>query len=54
MREEQRTRERERDKVRYAAKVAAKKAAEQAERVAILQGTSYEIQPQKDEVKRSA
>lgn len=54
MTEEQRTRERERDKVRYAAKVAAKKAAEQAERVAILQGTPYEIQPQESEVKRSA
>ena len=54
MTEEQRTRERERDKVRYAAKVAAKKAAEEAERMAILQGTPYEIQPQESEVKRSA
>lgn len=41
---------RERDKIRYAKKVAAKKAAEQAERAAILQGTAYEIQPQKSEV----
>jgi len=54
MTEEQRTRERERDKIRYARKVAAKKAAEQAERAAILQGTSYEIQPEESEVKKTA
>lgn len=48
MTEEQVQRERERDKKRYAQKVAAKKAAEQAERAAILQGTIYEVPPQKN------
>lgn len=54
MTEEQVRRERERDKVRYAQKVAAKKAAEQAERMAILQGTAYELPPQESEGKKIA
>jgi len=54
MTEEELKRARERDHIRYARKVAAKKAAEEAERVAILQGTSYEIQPQESEVKKMA
>ena len=54
MTEEERARERERDHQRYAKKVAAKKAADEAERAAILQGTSYEIQPQESEVKKIA
>ena len=44
------TRERERDCKRYAAKVAAKKASEEEARAAILQGTSYEVQQQENEV----
>lgn len=54
MTEEQRAILRERDKVRYARKVAAKKAAEEAQRAAILQGTPYEIKPQKNEVANAA
>lgn len=54
MTEEQRTRERERDHKRYAKKVAAKKAAEEAERIAILQGTTYEIQEPKPAERKSA
>lgn len=50
MTEEQRQRERERDHRRYAQKVAAKKAAEEAQRAAILQGTIYEAQIQKNGV----
>lgn len=42
------------DKVRYAQRVAAKKAAEQAERMAILQGTAYELPPQESEGKKIA
>lgn len=47
MTEEQQAILRARDKERYARKVAAKKAAEQAQRAAILQGTIYEVPPQK-------
>lgn len=54
MTEEQRNRERERDHQRYAQKVAAKKAAEEAARMAILQGTAYEVQPQKCAVDKIA
>jgi len=54
MTEEERNRERERDHQRYAKKVAAKKAAEEAERAAILQGTSYEIQPQESTERKTA
>lgn len=54
MTEEEVTILRECDKVRYARKVSAKKAAEEAERVAILQGTAYEIPAQENEGKRVA
>lgn len=54
MTEEQRTRERERDHKRYAQKVAAKKAAEEAARMAILQGTAYEVQKPKPTERKSA
>jgi len=57
MTEEEKQRAREKDHYYYTRKVAAKRAAEQAERVAILQGTVYEIRPDQtgeSEVKKTA
>jgi len=47
-------RDREYDRQRYAKKVAAKKAADEAARAAILQGTSYEIQPEETQKRKTA
>ena len=51
---EELTRERDLDRRYCAEKVATKKAPEQAGRVAILQGTSYEIRPEGNEVQKIA
>ena len=54
MTEEELNQARELDHIRYAKKVAVKKAAEEAQRAAILQGTSFELPPQKNERKKIA
>jgi len=54
MTEEELQQAREKDHRYYARKVAAKKAAEEAERMAILQGTAYELPPQESEEKKIA
>ena len=54
MTDEELKRAREYDHICYSRKVAAKKAAEQAERAAILQGTVYEIQPDKTAERKTA
>ena len=54
MTEEEIQKERERDRERYARKVADKKAKEQAERLAILQGTKYEIKISEEQINKGA